>query len=231
MPLSRPPRADPPGRPRHQPPDLQRLHRRPHLPRRRGLGSAGRRFASVASSAARRCTARTVGDACGGGDTLALDVLRGACAMGARIASEAACEPTSAPRLAPRGRSSIRGRRSPDGSCSRPEGWAARLSPRRTGVAPSYLALLRVEFAAFHSGPERPASSLWHWSSPCGGRALPATLRWGARTFLTPRGCPPDARPSGRLAGPRIVGDGSAEPASDPDEGDRRGDHRGRARG
>ena len=41
-------------------------------------------------------------------------------------------------------------RRSPDGSSGRPEGWAARLS-RRTGVAPSYLALLRVEFAPFHS--------------------------------------------------------------------------------
>ena len=126
--------------------------------------------------------------------------------LGQGFASEAACKPSSVPRLAPRRRSSIWGRRLPDGSCSRPEGWAARLSPRRTGVAPSYLALLRVEFAAFHSGPEGPASSLWHWSSPHGGRALPATLRWGARTFLTPPGCPADARPSGRLAGLRSVG-------------------------
>src|SRR5207237_3456442 len=31
-----------------------------------------------------------------------------------------------------------------------------------------------------------PGSSLWHWSSPHGGRALPATLRCGARTFLGP---------------------------------------------
>ena len=31
-------------------------------------------------------------------------------------------------------------------------------------------------------------SSLWHWSSPRGGRALPATLRCGARTFLEPPG-------------------------------------------
>ena len=46
----------------------------------------------------------------------------------------------------------------------------------------------------------RPASSLWHWSSPHGGRALPATLRCGARTFLTPTGCPARARPSDRLA-------------------------------
>ncbi len=96
-------------------------------------------------------------------------------------ASEAACKPSSVPRLASRGRSSICGRRSPDGSCGRPEGWAAHLSPRRTGVAPSYLALLRVEFAAFHSAArlatEPAGSSLWHWSSPRGGRALPATLR------------------------------------------------------
>ena len=55
----------------------------------------------------------------------------------------------------------------------------------RTGrparVTPSYSALLRVEFAAFHSAgrPESrsAASSLWHWSSSRDGRALPATLR------------------------------------------------------
>src|SRR5579862_3110125 len=53
--------------------------------------------------------------------------------------------------------------------------------------------------------PEPADSSLWHWSSPRGGRALPATLRWGARTFLeaSPEG--PAARPSGRLAGPGIL--------------------------
>src|SRR5262245_61880471 len=45
-----------------------------------------------------------------------------------------------------------------------------------------------------------PASSLWRWSSPRGGRALPATSRCGARTFLEPAGCPADPRPSGRLA-------------------------------
>src|SRR4029079_8464597 len=36
------------------------------------------------------------------------------------------------------------------------------------------------------------ASSLWHWSSSRDGRALPATLRCGARTFLTPFGVAPD---------------------------------------
>lgn len=49
----------------------------------------------------------------------------------------------------------------------------------------------------------RPAdSSLWHWSSPHGGRVLPATLRWGARTFLGEQ-CSP--RPSDRLAGQVIL--------------------------
>src|SRR4029078_2161739 len=38
----------------------------------------------------------------------------------------------------------------------------------------------------FHSDPPSLAvgSSLWRWSSPLGGRELPATLRRGARTFL-----------------------------------------------
>lgn len=44
------------------------------------------------------------------------------------------------------------------------------------------------------------ASSLWRWSSPRGGRELPATLRCGARTFLTPAAEAADARPSGPLA-------------------------------
>ena len=93
----------------------------------------------------------------------------------------------------------------PSGAAGRPTAHAAdpragqRTSPPRTvtrpRVAPSYLALLRVEFARFTpacGSHRRPASSLWHWSSPHGGRALPATLRCGARTFLTPSaGLPP----------------------------------------
>ena len=80
----------------------------------------------------------------------------------------------------------------------------------RRRVAPSYLALLRVEFARFTPTGglrRRSASSLWHWSSPHGGRALPATLRCGARTFLTPPTGHPvdDARPSDRLADLPIV--------------------------
>src|SRR6187551_2554318 len=76
--------------------------------------------------------------------------------------------------------------------------------------APSYLALLRVEFARFTPIAglrRRSASSLWHWSSPHGGRALPATLRCGARTFLTPfHGFPRrGARPSDGLADRAIL--------------------------
>ncbi len=89
--------------------------------------------------------------------------------------------------------------------------------------APSYLALLRVEFARFTPTDglrRRPASSLWHWSSPHGGRALPATLRCGARTFLTPPTGHPidDARPSDRLADRPILASAGIEP--------RRGDQR-----
>src|SRR6266576_1067708 len=94
--------------------------------------------------------------------------------------SEAVCKPSSGPSACAAG----------DGHPSEAAGCPTALAadPRAgqrtsppTGcparVAPSYLALLQVEFAAFHSGPEGPASSLWHWSSPRGGRALPATLR------------------------------------------------------
>jgi len=49
------------------------------------------------------------------------------------------------------------------------------------------------------------ASSLWHWSSSRDGRALPATLRCGARTFLTPfNGVAPDVargHPTASLTG------------------------------
>ena len=64
------------------------------------------------------------------------------------------------------------------------------------------------------------ASSLWHWSSPRGGRALPATLRWGARTFLTPkRVTPPDARPSDRLADLAMLPHATTRPANEVDYG------------
>jgi len=49
-----------------------------------------------------------------------------------------------------RRRSSISGRRLPDGSSGRPEDDGSAPVVRRTGPVSSYLALLRVEFAAFH---------------------------------------------------------------------------------
>ena len=120
-------------------------------------------------------------------------------------ASEAACKPSSVP-LRTATTVIHLGRRSPDGSCSRPEGWAARLSPANRGCALLFgLAPGRVCRVSLRPRQPASASSLWHWSSPLGGRELPATLRCGARTFLTPTGCPPSARPSGRLAGRRIL--------------------------
>ena len=116
--------------------------------------------------------------------------------------SEAVCKPSSVPHCltAQRGWPSISGRRSPDGSCGRPEGWAAHLSPA-DGCPPTGCALLfglaPGGVCPFHSADRLApptASSLWHWSSPCGGRALPATLRCGARTFLTTPRSPSPAR-------------------------------------
>src|SRR5439155_25979664 len=98
---------------------------------------------------------------------------------------------------------SISDRRSPDGSCGRPEDWAAHLSPGEPGCV---LLLGLAPGRVCRVSPRPPAeadrtdSSLWHWSSSYDGRALPATLRWGARTFLASTGCPTDTRPSGHLA-------------------------------
>src|SRR4051812_24758803 len=71
--------------------------------------------------------------------------------------NEAVCKPSSVPcRLtADRGWPSICGRRSPDGSCGRPEGWAAHLSP--AGGRPSAGCALLFGLAPggvcpFHSG-------------------------------------------------------------------------------
>ena len=61
----------------------------------------------------------------------------------------------------------------------------------RSRLALPYSVLLRLELARFT--PRRTgASSLWRWSSPRGGRVLPASLLCGARTFLG-RGLSTDA--------------------------------------
>ena len=133
-------------------------------------------------------------------------------ARGFRASARAVCKPSSVPI----GASAPIGDGHPSEAVGRPTAHAAdpragqRASPPAgcpARVAPSYLALLQVEFARFTPSlrPEgrATASSLWHWSSSRDGRVLPATLRWGARTFLTacrrvtPTGA---ARPSDRLA-------------------------------
>ena len=104
----------------------------------------------------------------------------------AGLGGEPACKPSSVPRLTSRRRSSISGRRLPAGSSGRPEDWAARPLPSERPVARapeprppiwpcSEQSLPRFTYRA-RVAPS-PATSLWHWSSPHGGRALPATLR------------------------------------------------------
>jgi hypothetical protein len=104
---------------------------------------------------------------------------------GPSLASETVCKPSSVPRCDPRGRSSIY-----DGGCPPPlaaDPRAERTRPCRAFARRlSYLALLQVEFARFTPAQSvaRPAgSSLWHWSSPLGGRELPATLRSRSSDF------------------------------------------------
>ncbi len=121
--------------------------------------------------------------------------------------SEAVCKPSSVPRLLAVTVIPL-DRRLPDDSCGRPEGWAARLSPTTPhggegcallfGLAPGRVCRVSPR------RPKPPDSSLWHCSSPRGGRGLPATLRCGARTFLEPqrRTAPARDRPTASLTAP-----------------------------
>jgi hypothetical protein len=133
-----------------------------------------------------------------------------------RPVSRVLCRTTEAVRRWP----SISGRRSPDGSCGRPEGCAAHIVPANRGVALLFgLAPGRACLVSLH-GPARrpdPASSLWRWSSPRGGWGLPTTLRWGARTFLTPAGLPRPTRshPAVSLT-PRFYPGSPISPAGGP---------------
>ena len=98
-----------------------------------------------------------------------------------------------------RGRSSIWSAGHPTAHAADPRARAARPVPGRwprhallLGLAPGRVCRVSLR------RPKPPASSLWHWSSPRGGRGLPAALRCGARTFLT-RSLARD-RPAGSLA-------------------------------
>ncbi len=191
-----------------------------HLPRRRGLtgpvARTARRRADPGPSGAQLCghqrtRTRTRTRACRGhwATSARMTRVRGASAWtGARqSASETVCKPSPVPPLARRRRSSIW-----DRGCPRPRAADPRTRRRRPVHArprapcrSSYLALHQVELARFtRSGRQADPtdSSLWRWSSPRGGRALPATLRRGARTFLvTDRSpCRSRDRPTDSLA-------------------------------
>ena len=113
------------------------------------------------------------------------------------------------------------GRRSPDGSCGRPEGWAAHLSlapVTRRRVAPSYLALLRWSFP-FHSTrpPAPPTSIVTVALTSLTSNSVTRHPALRSSDFLTPRdGSPPsDARPSDRLADSTVRRRRPSRPSSD----------------
>ena len=78
-------------------------------------------------------------------------------------------------------------RRLPDVFSGRPESEATPLLPDLRPTALLF-GLAPGRACPFHPAPfgfpNAAGSSLWRWSSPLGGRVLPATLRRGARTFL-----------------------------------------------
>ena len=82
-----------------------------------------------------------------------VETFRRRAAVGVRRGGEPAYKPSSVPRLASRRRSSISGRRLPDGSSGRPEDWAARPLPSKRPVA---------------RAPE-PRPPIW----PCSEQSLP----------------------------------------------------------
>src|SRR5687767_452776 len=106
------------------------------------------------------------------------------CPHGQEKASETVCKPSSVPTLRSGTVIHLR-RRLPDVSSGRPGSRATPLASNFRPTAPLF-GLAPGRACPFHSGPRLPAagSSLWRWSSPLGGRVLPATLRRGARTFL-----------------------------------------------
>jgi hypothetical protein len=129
--------------PRH----LRALRSQPHLPTGRGLKRPEGLFSlgvfgrwpntPVASKAGRPLqfgSIRPLAEYSGGlegrkASSVGFEPGRSATGRLSRIGGEPACKPSSVPRLTPRRRSSISGRRLPDGSSGRPEDWAARPLP------------------------------------------------------------------------------------------------------
>ena len=112
-----------------------------------------------------------------------------------------------------RGRSSIWSAGHPTAHAADPRARAARPVPGRwprhallLGLAPGRVCRVSLR------RPKPPASSLWHWSSPRGGRGLPAALRCGARTFLTRGSLGARDRPAGSLPG---SGDDWSDPTTE----------------
>ncbi len=130
--------------------------------------------------------------------------------------SEAVCKPSSVPaRLSThRGWPSIWGRRSPDGSCGRPEGWAAHLSLVDGRPPTSYALLFGLApggVCPFHSGLRfAPSTGIVTVALVLASRRAGVTRHPALRSSDFPHafgGVAPthDARPSDRLADSRSL--------------------------
>ena len=131
-----------------------------------------------------------------------------------------------------RRRSSISGRRLPDGSSGRPEDHGSAPVVRRTGPVSSYLALLRVEFAAFHPagrqvGPRSRLCGTGPRLTADGRYPLPCAAELGLSSGRTVSGRPATIRSArwpensipNTCSGRIIRGDGhpAASPRAVPD--------------
>ena len=140
--------------------------------------------------------------------------------------SEAVCKPSSVPaRLsAHRGWPSIWGRRSPDGSCGRPEGWAAHLSPANGHPYASCALLFGLApggVCPFHSGLRfAPKTGIVTVALVLASRRAGVTRHPALRSSDFPHaigGVAPthDARPSDRLADWRSLPRAGQDPVDD----------------
>jgi hypothetical protein len=116
-------------------------------------------------------------------------------------------------RLAPMGMAIHLGRRLPDGSCGRPEGWAAHLSPGGLpragcallfGLAPGGVCRVSLRSPARAGGRHRHCGTVPRLATD--GRYPPPCAEELGLSSRPSRGCPRrDAQPSDRLADGRIL--------------------------